>query len=110
MGEVIRDYINSFGEPDTAWVVAVPHWVDTRLVGIQAGQPTRDYAVFPENLEALASSETRPLLFIVRSDDIEDLTRLQQIFPQGVLKTYNSRYEFKDFFLFYTPGQQPVVP
>ena len=110
MGKVIRDYINSFGEPDTAWVVAVPHWVDTRLVGIQAGQPTRDYAVFPENLEALASSETRPLLFIVRGDDIEDLTRLQQIFPQGVLKTYNSRYEFKDFFLFYTPGQQPVVP
>lgn len=110
MGAVIRNYINSFGEPDTAWVVAVPHWADTRLVGIQAGQPTRDYAIFPENLGTLAVNETRPMLFIVRGDDIENLTRLQELFPKGVLQTYDSVYDFKDFFIFYTPGQQLNLP
>jgi hypothetical protein len=110
MGAVIRSYINSFGEPDTAWVVAVPHWVDTRLVGIQAGVPTRDFAVFPDNLEALALNETRPLLFILRNDDIENLAKLQSLFPQGVLQTYDSRYDNKDFFIYYTPGQQSIIP
>jgi hypothetical protein len=39
MGEVIRQFTTSVGSEDTAWVLAYPHWVDTRLVGMNAGYP-----------------------------------------------------------------------
>ncbi len=34
MGKVIREFSETIGSPETAWVVGFPYWVDTRLVGI----------------------------------------------------------------------------
>lgn len=109
IGQVIRDYITMMGEPDTAWVVAMPHWLDTRLVGIVAGQPARDYAVFPENIPAVAASDERPKLYILRADDIQDLQTLQQLYPQHTIKEYHSAYENKNFLMFFAPGPSTNV-
>lgn len=105
MGQVIHDFANSVGAPDTAWVVAYPHWVDTRLVGMQAGYAGKDYAIAPDQLESTLA-ETRPKLFIINLNDSAALTALQQLYPQGWLQRYTSKVETKDFFLFFVP---PVV-
>jgi len=47
LGSVIQQFTDTVGTPDQAWVVAFPHWVDTRLVGIQAGFPAKDFAIWP---------------------------------------------------------------
>ncbi|NOR89530.1 MAG: hypothetical protein GQ524_04680, partial [Anaerolineales bacterium] len=76
-GAVIKNFAESTGDYETAHVVAFPHWVDTRLVGINAGQPTRDYAISAENL-ANTTSETRPQLFLLHPDDVESLQKLKE--------------------------------
>ena len=45
MGKVIHDFGDMYGGTNNAYVVPYPYWVDTRLVGMNAGDPTRDYAI-----------------------------------------------------------------
>lgn len=110
IGQIIHDYIDTIGEPDTAWVVVVPYWVDTRLPGFVAGQPTRDYAIFPENIPTVAASDTRTKLFILRPDDTQDLKTLQQLYPQNITKEYQSKYENKNLILFLATGPSTNSP
>jgi len=65
MGQVVADYAGSFGSLDSAWVVAYPHWVDTRLVAINAGFPGHDYGIWPDQL-VNTLSEPAPKLFLVK--------------------------------------------
>lgn len=102
MGEIIGNYARSVGSPDSAWVVAIPHWVDTRLVGINAGYPNRNYAIFPEELDK-SLAVTAPKLFIVNTSDQDSLDNLAKLYPQGWLKEYESEYENKNFFLYFVP-------
>lgn len=103
MGRVIKDFAGSFGAPDTAWVVAFPHWVDTRLVGMHAGFPTRDYAIWPENL-ASTQSEPRAKLFLIKPEDEAGQQALREIYPLGVLQTYSSKVEGHDFYIYFVPA------
>jgi 4-amino-4-deoxy-L-arabinose transferase-like glycosyltransferase len=66
IGGVIRDFTDSLGSEDSAFVVAYAHWVDTRLVGINAGYPTRDFAIRPENFPATLGLPG-PKLFIIKT-------------------------------------------
>ncbi len=102
MGKVIRDFSDSIGTPDTAWVVAFPHWVDTRLVGINAGYPLKDYAIWPENIGETVS-EPQAKLFLVKPEDEDGLRILRQVYPQGSLQLYDSKVENHDFYLFFVP-------
>ena len=45
MGKVIHDFGDMYGGTNNAYVVPYPYWVDTRLVGMNAGNPTRDFAI-----------------------------------------------------------------
>lgn len=107
MGQVIHDFANSAGSLDTAWVVAYPHWVDTRLVGMQAGYAQKDYAVQPDQLQSTLV-EPRAKLFLINPQDQASLQTLQQLYPQGWLQLYKSKIETKDFFLFFVPPT--VIP
>ncbi|HEX2981666.1 MAG TPA: glycosyltransferase family 39 protein, partial [Anaerolineaceae bacterium] len=49
-GNVIRGFVSAGGQPDEAWVVAFPYWLDTRLVGINAGYPMHDTAIWPKDI------------------------------------------------------------
>lgn len=104
MGQVIRDFADSVGSLDSAWVLAFPHWVDTRLVGINAGNTLRDYAIWPEDLPSTLS-EPRAKLFLVKPDDETGLDTLQQIYPQGALASYTSAVEGHDFLVYFVPPQ-----
>lgn len=105
MGQVIKSFTTSVGSPDTAWVVAFPHWVDTRLVGMNAGYPLKDYAIWSDQL-AETLSDPRAKLFLVKPEDAQGLSTLQSLYPQGVLQEYTSRVEKHNFYMFFVPPQQ----
>lgn len=104
LGQVIRSYAESVGNPDTAWVVAYPYWVDTRLVGMNAGYPTKDYAIQPDQL-AGTLTEKRNKLFLVNPEDKSDLDTLEQLYPMGMVSTYPSQVAGHSFVIFFVPGE-----
>lgn len=102
MGEVVESFATSIGSPESTWVMAYPHWVDTRLVGIQAGQDIRDMAMSIDRLED-TRQDPRPKLFLVNPLDIEGLDALQHTYPRGWIQEYDSDYENKNFLLYFVP-------
>ncbi len=102
LGRVIGGFARSVGGPEQAWVVPYPYWVDTRLVGINAGFPRRDYALprerLPETLQV-----PRPKLFLFKPEDVETEQVLWRLYPQGRLWKYISATPGKDFMVFYVP-------
>ncbi len=99
MGQVIADYASSFGSLESAWVVGYPHWVDTRLVAMEAGKPGHDYAVWPEQL-ANTASVPAPRLYLLKPEDTLAASTLRQLFPQGVLTTFTSQTPTRDFLIY----------
>jgi len=85
-------------------VVGYPYWVDTRLVGINAGQPARDYAIMPDNLESTLA-EKRAKLFVINPQDQASLEQLTSLYPRGVLSTYPSNIEGHNFLLLFVPAE-----
>ena len=50
IGNVIAQFVNKGNSSDNAFVIPFPYWVDTRLVGINAGFPRKDYALWTEDI------------------------------------------------------------
>jgi hypothetical protein len=91
MGDLVADFGTLHGSTETAYVVPFAHWVDTRLVGMNAGDTTRDYAIPLDQIPALLN-DPRPKLFLVNPEDQTGLDLLRQLFPRGNLSTYPSRW------------------
>jgi hypothetical protein len=91
-------------------VIAFPHWVDTRLVAVNAGEPGRDLAIPPENL-AHTTAASGAKLFLIKPEDESAIQTLRALYPQGSLQLYESRVD-KDFLIFLVlPDQQePLLP
>jgi hypothetical protein len=110
MGAIIKGFGQTYGETDTAWVVPFPYWVDTRLVGVWAGIPNRDFAIWPENL-AQTLQFSGPKLFIVkasqedpRANDQSSVDLLRQFYPQGSLTLHQSAVPGHDFWVYFVPS------
>jgi hypothetical protein len=109
-GRILRGFADSIGTSDTAHVMGFPHWMDTRLVGIAAGEPTRDYATWPEQLESLLG-EPRPQLFLINPLDTVAVERLRELFPHGHLQPWSSSQVGHDFLLYWvSPSGSAVGP
>ena len=111
MGAIIKQFGLIYGETDTVWVVPFPFWVDTRLPGVWAGIPNRDFAMFPDNLPSTVSLPG-PKLFIVKaniqdpsSNDQKSLDLLKQLYPQGSLSLHKSPIIGHDFWIYFIPSQ-----
>ena len=100
---MIQNFAESIGDYETAHVVAYPHWVDTRLVGINAGQPTRDYAISAEDFTSTAS-ESRPQLFLLHPDDVKSLQKLKELYPFARVTEYPNDIEGKNFIILSVPS------
>ncbi len=109
MGQVIRDFADSVGTPNSAWVVAYPYWVDTRLVGINAGYATKDYAIAPDQLQT-TQADPHAKLFLVNTQDTASQAALRALYPQGSLSTYSSKVPTKDFLMFFVPPEAGAGP
>lgn len=102
MGSVIHDFGDIYGGTSNAYVVPYPYWVDTRLVGMNAGDPSRDYAIPPDQI-ASTLNFPQPKMFLVNPADQTDLNLLRQLFPQGIVSNYASKVG-KDFYIYMVPA------
>ncbi len=101
LGAQAADFIAEEGRANV-WVVAFPHWVDTRLVAIQAGMPGQDIGLWPEQLASTLPIEGDKL-FLLNLQDTAGLDTLLVLYPRGELNGYESAIEGKDFFEYYVP-------
>jgi hypothetical protein len=104
MGAVVRSFAELNGSPDTAWLVGYPYWADSRLVMINAGYPSRDNAIWPQSFQDTVN-DPRAKLFIINDNDVDDKNALQALYPNGWLTEFQSKYETKNFLLFFVPAQ-----
>jgi len=96
IGEVIAQFANTIGTLDTAYVVPFPYWLDTRLVGIHAGYPRKDYALRREDLAGTVNTPGAKL-FILKLEDVETLSALTALYPNGQPRQIPGTYEGRDF-------------
>jgi hypothetical protein len=96
MGALISDFRNEHGTTDSVWIVPFPHWVDTRLPGVWAGIPNRDFALWPEDF-AKTLAVRGPKMIMYRVDDLPTENALKQLYPNGTYIRYTSKYPGKDF-------------
>ncbi|MBE0699914.1 MAG: glycosyltransferase family 39 protein [Anaerolineaceae bacterium] len=108
MGAVIRDFTHTLGKADNAWVVAYPYWVDTRLVGINAGYPTWDTAIDPQNFD-ITLNDPGAKLFLLNPQDMNGLSILQGLYPEGRYWIYPSRIPGKEFVVFQVPARDNML-
>ncbi len=105
IGAVIKDFYSTIGEDDHAWVVPFPHWVDTRLVGIRAEKPLRDYALWPEYIPS-TQHISGPKLYIVKPEDKEAQKIINSLYPEAIVRRYKSNVPGRDFLMYYVfPNQ-----
>jgi hypothetical protein len=109
MGRVIEQFEQVNGNTDNVWVVPFPHWVDTRLPAVWAGIPNRDLAVWRENLPDTLEF-TGPKLFMVKADlerpeanDQETLDVLEELYPNGQVRMFDSDVPGHDFWIYSVP-------
>jgi len=112
MGAVIKQFGQTYGTTETVWIVPFPHWVDTRLPGVWAGIPNRDFAMWRENLPNTVELRG-PKLFLVKANlnqpennDQATLDALQALYPQGRLELHPSRVEGHEFWTYFVPDQR----
>jgi hypothetical protein len=102
MGEVIQQFEQTYGQTKTVWIVPYMHWVDTRLPGVWAGIPNRDFALWQYDLEKSLDYEGTKL-FMVNLHDEETIEILQTLYPSGILTRYDSAVEYHDFMIYRVP-------
>ncbi len=102
LGAVIRQFADTVGTEETAWVVPYPHWVDTRLVAIRAGVPGKDYAIWPDQLpQTLEEPQTK--MFLFKLEDTSAMDTLRELYPTGSMQLYDSEIQGKDFYIYFVP-------
>lgn len=109
IGAVIRGFATSIGDADTAYVVPTAHWVDTRLVGINAGYPRKDYALWPDQFD-LTLEQPGAKLFVLKPENLDGLRALREIYPEGRVQYHLSpKHPGKDFLLYLVPPSKDEI-
>ena len=112
MGAIIKQFGDAYGKTTTAWVIPFPHWVDTRLVGVWAGVPDRDFGLWADELPVTLQF-AGPKLFIARAhtelpdlNDEKAVAALREIYPQGSLSLHRSKVpgHEHDFWVYFVPA------
>jgi len=109
MGKEIKQFEQIYGRTDTVWVVPFPYWVDTRLPAVWAGIPNRDMAMWRDDLPKSVAIPG-PKMFIVKANledpntnDQDTLDVLQALYPNGLLRLFDSDISGHDFWIFLVP-------
>ncbi|MCJ7715922.1 MAG: hypothetical protein MUO54_05305, partial [Anaerolineales bacterium] len=100
IGGIIKQFADTIGDEDHAWVVPYPHWVDTRLVGINAVGRVKDFALWQSDIHVTAGASV-PKLYIFKPEDEETALILQDLYPDGIMERFISEVDGRDFILYY---------
>lgn len=103
MGRVVRDFEQTTGSVQTAWIVPYPYWVDTRLLTFQSGHPERDFTLWAEEIAATINI-SGPKLFLVYPDDVQTINILQSTYPHGTLSVFRANVPGHDFIIYTVPA------
>jgi hypothetical protein len=98
IGGVISHFVERGNSPNNAFVIPYPYWVDTRLVGINAGFPRKDYALSVEDLKSTLDIEGNKL-FILIPQDRKALDKLKLLYPDAEEEIYYSKISGKNFII-----------
>lgn len=105
LGDVIQEFTNNLVEDENAWVVAFPHWVDTRLVGMNAGFPNKDLAIWPDEIE-YTTSTSGAKIFLFKPEDNEAIRMLEANYPNGSVTLHESEQSpLKNFYIYFVPAE-----
>jgi hypothetical protein len=101
---VIQEFVQEGGDPANAWIIAWPHWIDTRGAGIELGDPTWNNVILDlADLDA-HQERPRPRLYLFYPPDDQALQRLRTLFPSGRVQTHISEQQPRwSFISFYVP-------
>ena len=109
MGQVMGGFTRLVGTAETAWVVGYPYWVDTRLVGINAGFVLRNPEISVDQI-ADTGLDPRPKLFLLNPADTPALDRLRSTFPQASYWLHASAVPGKEFIIFLVSASADALP
>jgi hypothetical protein len=98
IGGVISQFVDRGNSPDNAFVVPFPHWVDTRLVGINAGFPRKDYALWADDIKTTLDIVGEKI-YILMPQDRKALDTLKLLYPQAEEEFYYSKISGKNFII-----------
>ena len=101
MGDVLSDYLSTGVKAGDVHVIAYPYWVDGRLVAFNAGLAGLDLSYAVEDIPNLVFNENQQV-FLLKPDHTYALELLQEFFPDGELKVFESFTPSKDFYIFTT--------
>ena len=102
MGAIIQEFEQEHDQTDTIWIVPYEHWVDTRLPGVWAGIPNRNFGLWSENLYQTLDFDGSKL-FMYKPEDEEALEELLYLYPDGILTRYISKVPNHDFMIYRVP-------
>lgn len=113
-GKLLRGFAESDGAFGNAFILASPHWWDTRAIGIEAGvmfwDSGGDVASVPHLLSRglrrdgqFRLDPKRDLLFFYARDNMEALPLLKEWFPTGRQIEIQVQPAHKSFFVFRAP-------
>lgn len=100
MGAEARAFAEQAGSLRDVYHIAYPHWVDTRNIGINAGDVTWNNAVLDLEDIAVHAQQPGPRLYLVHPEHRDALEALRAAYPDGELELYDSARPGKDFLLF----------
>lgn len=100
----IRGFTHSVGDLDHVWIMTYPHWIDTRNVAIHLGRIGWDQTLPNADAAQPHANDGANKLYVLNPNDRANLARLQEIFPNGQLRTFFARTPGHAFLLWYVPG------
>ena len=101
----VRAFADSVGDLEHAWILLYPHWVDTRNVAVNLGEIAwQDHTLPDAEAATVHVGDGAPKLYLFHPNDRGNLTRVQEIFPNGQLRTFRARTPGHDFMIWYVPG------
>lgn len=105
LAAVFQEFARNQGDAENTFIVSFPHWVDHRAVGINLGEMEYDahLVTSPDQLREQATDPAAKL-YALRPEDVQDLTVLRELYPDGVQRLFRSRTVGRDFATFYAPG------
>ena len=90
VARAINGFAASASDKQDAWLKTWPHWVDTRLVAIQIGQP-----LWRNSIDAIATAREHdaapgPRLYVLNINDREAQAALARWYPHAVIRDHRS--------------------
>lgn len=101
IGADIRYFSDLGNDVSNAYVIPYPYWVDTRLVGIQAGFPEKDFALTLDHIDVVVPMLGEKL-FIFKENDLATLEKLQKLFPTSYMELRESSIPNKNYWIMRT--------